>query len=85
MKAKRKQQLELLKAVLQAVKDKCRRDCCVDDRESWVNCTIPNCALYPYRLGNSLEKLNKNTKEKQQTLRNSPIVEADMPGDSHVN
>jgi len=36
---------------LKAIKIYCKLYCCVNDRQSWVNCSIPYCPLFRYRLG----------------------------------
>lgn len=36
---------------IQAIKKKCREDCCINNLDSWKNCSVVKCPLYPYRLG----------------------------------
>jgi len=46
---------------LKAIKHYCKEECCAGDRKSWVECTIPKCALFPFRFG----KRDNSTKEKK--------------------
>ncbi len=54
--------IKLLNQILRAIKNKCQKDCCANDRKSWKDCTLTDCPLYPYRLGNT-RNLNKTTQE----------------------
>ena len=36
---------------LKAIKQKCRFDCCANDRKSWTDCTITDCPLWRFRFG----------------------------------
>lgn len=36
---------------IQAIKKKCREDCCLNNLDAWKNCSVVKCPLYPYRLG----------------------------------
>lgn len=36
---------------LSAIKNYCKHHCCVDDRASWVNCTLNYCFLWGFRFG----------------------------------
>ena len=40
----------------QAIKKHCKTRCSNNDLESWKNCTITNCPLFPYRLGKRPKK-----------------------------
>jgi len=50
---------------LKAIKKKCRFDCCVNDRISWVDCSITNCSLWNFRFGTKEipEKYKKEIKQ----------------------
>jgi copper oxidase (laccase) domain-containing protein len=52
---------------LQAIKKKCKEDCCAGDLKSWKQCTVTNCYLYSYRLGkrpnNSTQKQSNEEKQ----------------------
>ena len=43
--------MEYKKSVLKAVKEHCKNTCCCGDMESWKNCTIKECMLWPFRMG----------------------------------
>lgn len=56
-----------IKKLIDAVKYKCQHDCCCDDYDSWVNCPVNTCALWPYRLGeNPFNKKTFSEEEKQK-------------------
>lgn len=65
--------------ILNAIRRKCKLDCCANDRESWANCDIKDCALWPYRLGKdpkpSKSKQNQGRKhrKKQEEIRKKLI------------
>jgi hypothetical protein len=47
---------------LKAIRLKCKEDCCANDRKSWVNCDIEDCALFIYRLGKNPYDKRKGNK-----------------------
>jgi hypothetical protein len=53
---------------LKAIKKKCKEECCVFDKKSWIDCTITQCPLWIYRFGKLPKKsthkvLNESTKK----------------------
>ena len=61
---------------LKSIKAYCKYHCCVNDRESWANCTLTNCFLYRYRLGHG----NRTSKSKN-SLRVYNFSKNKYPGD----
>jgi hypothetical protein len=56
---------------LKAIRKYCKEQCCASDKESWVNCSIVNCALYNYRLGEKIKY--KNVKNQVATKKDDEI------------
>jgi hypothetical protein len=38
---------------MEAIKKKCKDDCCAGQENEWKNCPITTCALFPYRFGHN--------------------------------
>ena len=54
---------------VKAIRDYCKHHCCCDDTESWKNCTIETCQLWPFRLGkNPYRKARKLTDEQRAIM-----------------
>ena len=54
---------------LDAIKQKCKQDCCCGDRESWTNCSNNECPLWHFRFGtNPFRKRTELSDERKQYL-----------------
>lgn len=66
-----------IKDLLKAIKYKCQHDCCCDDKESWVNCSVKTCALWQFRMGENpfkreiTEEERKRRSEQMQNINNA--------------
>jgi hypothetical protein len=47
---------------LRAIKIKCKEDCCCNDRNSWIDCSIEDCVLFPFRFGKNPNDKRKGNK-----------------------
>lgn len=51
---------------IQAIKKKCKEDCCAGDMDSWKNCSVLNCPLWAYRLGKRPKTLTSEKSNQKQ-------------------
>jgi len=65
---------DLLKDLTLAIKTKCKVDCCVNDKISWINCTISDCPLWKYRLAEDYKKITQRTHKLTDILEIKPIL-----------
>ena len=52
--------MKLYKTPLKAIREKCL-DCTCNQHKEVRECTVPDCALYPYRMGKRPEKATIDT------------------------
>lgn len=51
---------------IQAIKKKCKEQCCCGDLSSWKECSVVSCPLWAYRLGKRPKTLTSEKSNQKQ-------------------
>ena len=63
-----------------SIKFYCKSQCCCDDLESWRNCTISSCFLWPFRFGKEILAQSK-IPQKNDTMPIKNQLKRETSGD----
>lgn len=58
---------------IQAIKKKCKEDCCAGDLVSWKECSVKTCPLWVYKMGKRPQKQGDSlsfSEEKNESKEN---------------
>lgn len=61
---------------VQAIKKKCKFDCCSGDEESWKNCNCTTCFLWPFRLGKNPYRSKREISDEQKNKMKEALKKA---------